>query len=124
MEYLQRGCQRIARKRKGPRQRMAKGMAFLPAYRLTAVLTLLVGIFLAGPFVQVAPASGKATVILLNSYHKGLAWTDDVTRSVESILTGHEIHVEYMDAKRHADERYLNLFRDLMLKKYQHRQLG
>ncbi len=99
---------------------MAKGMAFLPAYRLTAVLTLLAGIFLAGPFVQVAPASGKATVILLNSYHKGLAWTDDVTRSVESILTGHEIHVEYMDAKRHADERYLNLFRDLMLNKYQH----
>ena len=99
---------------------MNNGVAVLPAYRLTAVLILFVGIFLAGPFVQVALASEKATVILLNAYHKGLAWTDDVTRAVESTLNGHEVHVEYMDTKRHADERYLNLLRDLMFKKYQH----
>lgn len=120
MEHLQRGYKPAARSRQGPRRRVTKGAARLPAYRLAAVLILFVGFFLSGPSVQVAPASEKATVLLLNAYHKGLAWTDDVTRAVESTLNGHEIHVEYMDTKRHADERYLNLLRDLMFKKYQH----
>ena len=35
-----------------------------------------------GPFAQRAPASDKAAVLLLNAYHKGLAWTDNVTGGV------------------------------------------
>jgi PAS domain S-box-containing protein len=120
MAHLQRGNPRVTPKRQVPRWQMTKGMAFLTAYRLTSLLILFVGLFLAGPFVQVTPASEKVTVILLNAYHKGLAWTDDVTRAVESTLKDHELHVEYMDTKRHADEPYLNLWRDLMFKKYQH----
>jgi PAS domain S-box-containing protein len=120
MAHLQRGFQGVDLDRQGSRRRMIKGSARLPLFRLTAVLILFVGFFLSGPSVQVAPASEKATVLLLNAYHKGLAWTDDVTRAVESALNGHEIHVEYMDTKRHAGKRYLNLLRDLMFKKYQH----
>ena len=120
MEHLQRYGRQAAHKRQRPRQQTASGKVFLTQCRLTAALVLLEGMFLSGPFIQGAQASGKSTVLLLNANRKGLGWTDDVTRAVESILNGHELHVEYMDTKRHADECYLNLFQDLMFKKYKH----
>jgi len=41
-------------------------------------------------------------VLLLNSYHKGYLWTDEITRGVEEVFAGKniELHVEYMDTKR------------------------
>ncbi len=94
-------------------------MVLPPAGRYTVALMLVVGIIFAGPFIEGALASEKAAVLLFNAYHKGLAWTDSVTSGVESILKGHDIYVEYMDTKRHTDERYLDLLRGLMVKKYQ-----
>ncbi|MFN2268454.1 MAG: hypothetical protein ABR542_09625, partial [Desulfonatronovibrio sp.] len=49
------------------------------------------------------PADAELHVLLLNSYHKGLSWTDALTESVFETLSplGFEISVEYMDTKRH-----------------------
>jgi len=52
----------------------------------------------------------KKHVLVLNSYHKGLSWTDNIVRGVESVLPAEvkhlEISFEYMDTKRNSSERY------------------
>ncbi len=54
--------------------------------------------------------------LLLNSYHKGYGWTDEITRGVEKTLIGKnvDLHVEYMDTKRKFDEESLPLIADLL----------
>lgn len=45
----------------------------------------------------------KKRVLLLNSYHVGLSWTDKITAAVVEKLTASasvEVHVEYLDSKR------------------------
>ncbi len=63
-------------------------------------------------------------VLLLNSYHKGYRWTDEITRGVEEVFAGKniELHVEYMDTKRqfgYLHQSYLNSL--LSLKHIKHR---
>ncbi len=67
------------------------------------------------------PMARGESVLLLNSYHQGMAWTDAITSGVASVLSGHDLRVEYLDAKRHIDARYLELMRGLLFKKYQGR---
>ncbi len=65
-------------------------------------------------------------VLILNSYHQGFRWTDDIVNAVTVTMSAKlkkvEFHVEYMDSKRHRDE-HLNelLFKRLSLK-YQRKQ--
>ncbi|MCP4114386.1 MAG: PAS domain S-box protein [Desulfobacteraceae bacterium] len=68
---------------------------------------------------EAGPADRTKHALLLNSYHKGYGWTDEITRGVEETLVGKNValHVEYMDAKRGFDEAYLQLFADLLKKK-------
>ncbi|WP_045217191.1 sensor histidine kinase [Desulfonatronovibrio magnus] len=49
-----------------------------------------------------AAVDAEQHVLLLNSYHKGLSWTDALTDAVFDVLAplGVEITVEYMDTKR------------------------
>jgi len=54
-------------------------------------------------------------VLVLNSYHKGYAWTDKLIKGIETVMNTSEIpvslHIEYMDTKRISDEKhYKNLF--------------
>jgi diguanylate cyclase (GGDEF)-like protein/PAS domain S-box-containing protein len=53
-------------------------------------------------------------ILILNSYHKGLAWTDDQTDGFLETIKGagkpHHIHVEYLDWKRHPTDRNQSLF--------------
>jgi PAS domain S-box-containing protein len=64
--------------------------------------------------------SVQKRVVLLNSYHKGFLWTDEITRGVEETLakSGVDLHVEYMDTKRQFDTTYQNLLSDLLSLKY------
>lgn len=84
-------------------------MSFLAAFGLLLVLA--------------APAwcaSGRQ-VLLLNSYHQGFRWTDEVTRGVfETLgtLPGVEMHVEYMDAKRHESQAHAALLVSLYKGRY------
>jgi len=58
-----------------------------------------------------ADASPKKHVLVLNSYHKGLSWTDNIVKGVESVLQQEsrnlEMSFEYMDTKRYDSEAYL-----------------
>ncbi len=61
-----------------------------------------------------AGVAEKKNVLILNSYHQGFKWTDDITRGAVSALSpvsgDTRIFVEYMDTKWVRDESY---FREL-----------
>lgn len=62
-------------------------------------------------------------VLLLNSYHKGFKWTDDITQAVSHELQRQvpvRLFVEYMDTKRHTTPEYLNCLARFFQVKYQH----
>lgn len=78
-------------------------------------LGLLAGMFCA------AHAQGRAHVLLLNSYHQGFRWTDEIVQAVRSTMLDSlpvDIHVEYMDAKRIESPEYQHHFRELLQNKY------
>ena len=57
-----------------------------------------------------ADSGSKKHVLILNSYHKGLSWTDNIVKGVESVLQPEQRNLEtiyeYMDTKRHYSELY------------------
>lgn len=65
----------------------------------------------------------KKEILLLHSYHQDLPWTDNITQGIQSVLEGsglkYELHIEYMDTKRHAPENMFSALEDLYNKKYQ-----
>jgi PAS domain S-box-containing protein len=87
--------------------------------RFFFILAIILAAIMSGPSLVVPKPSAAASVLLLNSYHKGLAWTDKVTLGVETVLSDQDIFVEYMDTKRHSDDLYLTLLRNLFYNKYQ-----
>jgi PAS domain S-box-containing protein len=83
-------------------------------------------------FIQTAPSSmagdsnAEASapfprILILNAYHQGFRWTDEIVAAVRATMSSRlkkvEFHVEYMDRKRHQDKQ-LNevLFKRLSLK--------
>lgn len=69
-----------------------------------------------------ARAEETAHVLLLNSYHNGLDWTDNEISGIREVLAGSpqpiELHYEYMDTKRIADATHFANFRELLAYKY------
>ena len=81
------------------------------------ILSWVVAALIAIPYARFSLASAPPdrNVLLLNSYHKGLDWTDRITAGVESILKGKispgNLRVEYMDTKHaNAPEHYRMLY--------------
>jgi ABC-type uncharacterized transport system substrate-binding protein len=68
----------------------------------------------------------KRHVLLLNSYHQGFRWTDELTAAVTSTLGSAlpqvEFHIEYMDTKRLYTPQHLHTLRQLLALKYSERQ--
>ena len=67
------------------------------------------------------PARKKKQVLVLNSYHKGLSWTDNIVRGIESVfpVDGRDVEMdfEYMDTKRHFHPAYFEqLYKTYKLK--------
>lgn len=58
-----------------------------------------------------ADTAAKKKILVLNSYHKGLSWTDSITRGIESVLRPDgkdvELYYEYMDTKKYYSDQYL-----------------
>jgi len=75
------------------------------------VWLLLVLLLLALGFPRPGFAADPEHVLLLNSYHPGLAWTDEITKGIQAVLdqSGSDIllHIEYLDSKRNPDPEYL-----------------
>ncbi len=91
------------------------GERCLPACAVAFILVL------ATCAVSPVRASERKRVLLLNSYHTGYKWTDDLTQAVRARLSGSRdvvLSVEYMDAKRWTDPGHEALFYRLMRYKY------
>src|SRR5947209_1569630 len=84
-------------------------LGVLPAVYLRIGRTCSLVLFLLGIFLQPAQAAPKK-VLLLNSYHSGYEWTDDVVRGVTEAFArtnpAIELHIEYMDVKRNESEEF------------------
>lgn len=87
------------------------------------IIGLWITSFLGSQPLAARPQRQTATfrVLLLQSYHKGMAWADDIAEGVETQLAQANVHteliVEYMDTKRIFDaEHEANL-----LRLYQHK---
>ena len=78
-------------------------------------------VFLAGVFLF-RPALGDTHVLVLNSYHPGMDWTDGQIAGVREALDrtdGVQFYIEYMDAKRLTDQLHLDNLHRLLAHKYQ-----
>ena len=61
-------------------------------------------------FFNILYASQNKEVLLIHSYHKGYAWTDDISKAIDKNFSEHkdiELTTVYMDTKRIDDSSYL-----------------
>lgn len=60
-------------------------------------------------------AQNKKNVLIINSYHRGFQWSDDVLNGIESVLYNTKTNstVLYMDSKRIASDTYYKKLKDL-----------
>lgn len=84
---------------------------------------LFSGIFLYRPPSVLADTLAPAKdVLILNSYHKGLSWSDDQTRGITETIRDAGInailYTEYIDGKRYPDEYDIEQFYEKFKDKY------
>ncbi len=87
------------------------------------MISLLVALLLtAGHSAAVVSDQTTRTILILHSYHKGLAWTDSITKGIETrFASGRhaiKLHYEFMDTKRIFNPAYLEKLRELFLTKF------
>jgi len=72
-------------------------------------------------------AAATDQVLILNSYHQGMDWTDGEVAGLKSRLDRQnrpvELHIEYMDAKRLMDQTHIDNLRQLFAHKYESTRL-
>ena len=88
---------------------------FLRNLRIKTLLVFIASIWCLAGFMSPALGAESKRVLVLNSYHKGYAWTDKLIKGIETVMSTSEIpvslYIEYMDTKRISDEKhYKNLF--------------
>lgn len=82
-------------------------------------------------FVTQAPNSyaqntKKKDVLILNSYHDGLEWSDNIVKEIKGVFETSRydinLYIEYMDTRNNADSIYLNKLYDLYKHKFKNRK--
>ncbi|SHH69726.1 ABC transporter substrate binding protein [Clostridium grantii] len=91
-------------------------------YIKKAVLSLLVliNILLLSNSYIFAEGNIEKHILILNSYHQGYTWTDDIIKGIKSVLddTENVIRIEYMDTKVIKDKEHLKNLYELYKHKY------
>lgn len=66
-------------------------------------------------------ANNQKNILVINSYHRGFQWSDDVIRGMEKVLykTNININVLYMDSKRISSNDYYKELKDLYKVQFQ-----
>lgn len=99
----------------GTARRRRRVAALLPCLALLSVQVLS------------AQVRDKKNVLILNSYHQGFEWTDDLVRGIRSVFDAEpyevEFWVEYLDATRIVGEENLKKVERLLGQKYRGRKL-
>jgi PAS domain S-box-containing protein len=84
-------------------------------------ITFLVFCLLLGIAPETKSAESKK-ILILNSYHKGYLWSDNIISGIESIFAKEapevELSFEYMDTKRHATKECFPLLEELYKNKF------
>lgn len=64
---------------------------------------------------MITPLSASKNVLIINSYHRGFQWSDDVIEGIEEVLYNTKVDTNflYMDSKRIASKEYYDELRDL-----------
>jgi len=88
---------------------------------LLMILTLVLALFFCGD--TNAREKDKAKILVLNSYHSGFQWTEDIIHGIRTEL-GHfdrelELSIEFMDSKRHSPGKIFPTLKKLYQRKYQ-----
>lgn len=68
--------------------------------------------------------SGKKQVLVLNSYHSGMTWTDSLIAGIKSILnanTNIDVYYEFMDTKRNTGPEYITKLYELYKYKFKNK---
>ena len=90
---------------------------------LYPVLMALLAIGLSNFLVYPVAAQKTPQVIILNSYHRGFAWSDaeelGVLEKLREVYPDIDVPIEYLDAKRYPGQEHLARMRDFLLTKYQ-----
>lgn len=78
-------------------------------------ITLITLLFLCFTQTFLFASSSNKNVLIINSYHRGFQWSDNVIAGIEQVLynTNININVLYMDSKRIASDRYFKELKDL-----------
>jgi signal transduction histidine kinase len=81
----------------------------------------LILVFLLFIFCLEGHTSEQKKILVLNSYHNGLSWTDSIVNSIKNELStefSYSIYVEYMDSKRYFNQEYLQNLAEFYRQKY------
>jgi PAS domain S-box-containing protein len=68
-----------------------------------------------------AQAATKSRIFVLNSYHPGYLWSDNILRGIHSVFDPegeNDLVVEYLDSKRHSDPEYFDRILEVYRYKY------
>ncbi|MBN2711235.1 MAG: response regulator [Planctomycetes bacterium] len=86
-----------------------------------ALICLCIPAYCASERTAMAVAKPEKHILVLNSYNRGLDWSDEEQRGVESVFGTREdveLYVEYMDTKRQFSAGYLSSLAELYRMKY------
>jgi len=90
-------------------------------HRFLFFLWLCIVIFFLKPSLHSQPFDTIKHILILNSYHMGYKWSDDIIKGIQTEFyqTNITLYVEYMDTKRHYSEEYTHKLYQLYKMKYQ-----
>ena len=82
------------------------------------IITLFLAISTVGtsPIIAQNSSKNETNVLVLHSYHQGLAWTDSITRGIRSVFKDKpdiNLIFEYLDTKRNYNEEYFNALQNI-----------
>ncbi|PKQ65539.1 hypothetical protein BZG02_00595 [Labilibaculum filiforme] len=89
------------------------------------IIKLLSIAFLLLSFCFEGISSNQKDILVLNSYHNGLSWTDSIVSSIKRELStelSYSIYIEDMDTKRYYSQDYLNLLANFYQEKYKNKK--
>ncbi len=89
------------------------------------LLVVLAGLLLPAPPAAASPAAAvndpSRQILVLHSYHAGMAWTDSIMQGMNRVFSDSglktQIHVEYLDSKRYPEPAYFEQFDALLQRK-------
>lgn len=94
------------------------GLKNLPMFRNCLIFIFLFIFCLS----TTAQTRDKKKILILNSYHQGLSWTDNIVKGIRESLEPAEnyidYYIEYMDTKRFYGEKYFEKIFNLFEQKY------